>query len=129
MKRNLQPFGDLEQLVMDIVWQEGCATVRCVFTQINQQRAIAYTTVMTTMDRLSKKGVLKRVKVGKAYEYRACKSRERLNSHEAKEIIHSLIKNYGDVALAQFVDIVDTIDTKKVQQLKKTLRKHNSSDC
>lgn len=118
MRKRLKPLGDLEQEVMNVVWAESCATVRCVCEKIQESRNIAYTTVMTTMDRLTKKRILKRTKVGKAYEYRPCYSCDELNERMSGEIIDSLIKNYGDLAIAQFVDIVDNIDPKKLAELK-----------
>lgn len=117
MKRKLKPLGELEQKVMNVVWSEGCATVRCVCDTICQERDIAYTTVMTTMDRLTKKKLLKRVKVGKAYEYQATKSREELNASMSQEIIDSLLANYGEVAIAQFLNAVDDINPQDLKAL------------
>ncbi len=126
MRKSLKPLGQLEQMVMDVVWHRGCATVRCVFNEVLEKRGgkIAYTTVMTTMDRLAKKGVLKRKKIGKAYEYSPVNSEDQLKLQTSKSIIEQLIKNYGDLAVAQFVDIVEDIDPSAIDQLKKRL-----SDC
>ena len=78
---------------------------------------------MTTMDRLTKKKLLKRKKVGKAYEYEATKSREELNASMSRSIINSLISNYGDLAIAQFLDVVDGIAPDTLAALK---AKHQS---
>ena len=76
---------------------------------------------MTTMDRLTKKDILQRVKVGKAFEYQPCCDEEELNTKMSREIIKSLISNYGDLAIAQFVDIVENINPKKLEELKQSL--------
>jgi len=120
----LKPLGTLEQLVMDVVWQQQCATVRCVYLVLSKQRDIAYTTVMTTMDRLTKKGLLQRTKVGKAYEYQAIHSEEQLCVSTTQAMIDMLVLRYGDLAIAQFVDTVDRIDPKKFAALKKLVNDH-----
>lgn len=119
MKALLKPLGELEQIVMDVVWSHGCATVRCVYVEVQIKRDIAYTTVMTTMDRLAKKKILKRIKVGKAYEYTPVCSCAELNTRTSRSIIDQLLKNYGDLAIAQFIGVLDTIDPKKLEELKR----------
>lgn len=73
----LPQFGALEAAVMDRVWARGGAVnVREILEDLQQERQIAYTTVMTVMDNLFKKGLLRRERVGKAYVYEATASRE-----------------------------------------------------
>ncbi len=62
------PFlGPLEQEVMDAVWKLSAANVRDVVGQM--ERPLAYTTVMTTLDRLYKKGLLSRETTERAFLY------------------------------------------------------------
>jgi predicted transcriptional regulator len=69
-------LGELEAVVMDRLWGlDGCATVREVYEQLQEERRIAYTTVMSTMDNLHRKGLLEREREGRAYRYRALTSR------------------------------------------------------
>ncbi len=60
-------LGPLELSVMEVVWQTGRCNVRDVVQQLD--RSLAYTTVMTTMDRLYKKGLLDRIKCDRAFLY------------------------------------------------------------
>lgn len=70
-------FGELEAVIMNLVWDHGRpVTVRELFDKLRQERVIAYTTVMSTMDNLHRKGWLSRVREGKAYRYTARASRE-----------------------------------------------------
>jgi predicted transcriptional regulator len=62
-------LGPLELSVMEVVWQTGTCNVRDVVQQLN--RELAYTTIMTTMDRLYKKGLLDRTKCERAFYYSA----------------------------------------------------------
>ena len=82
----IRGFGDLEAVVMSRLWDhDGTVTVRDVFDELRQERAIAYTTVMSTMDNLHRKGWLARVKDGKAYRYSAVASREEYSARLMRE--------------------------------------------
>jgi predicted transcriptional regulator len=66
----MRVFGELEAVVMDQLWSlGGQATVREVFERLREARSIAYTTVLSTMDNLHRKGYLTREREGKAYRY------------------------------------------------------------
>ena len=81
-------FGDLEAVIMHRVWDHGRpVTVRELFDELQQERVIAYTTVMTTMDNLHRKGWLTRVKEGKAYRYTATASREEYSARLMREAL------------------------------------------
>jgi predicted transcriptional regulator len=81
-------FGDLEAVIMRLVWDhDGAVTVRELFDQLREERVIAYTTVMSTMDNLHRKGWLERVKDGKAYHYTATASREEYSARLMREAL------------------------------------------
>jgi predicted transcriptional regulator len=81
-------FGDLEAVIMHLVWDHGSpVTVRELFDELRQERPIAYTTVMSTMDNLHRKGWLERVKEGKAYRYVATASREEYSARLMREAL------------------------------------------
>lgn len=72
----MRGFGELEAVVMERLWAAGgSATVREIFDQLRAEREIAYTTVMSTMDNLFRKGWLAREREGRAYRYRTTASR------------------------------------------------------
>ncbi|SEL49938.1 BlaI/MecI/CopY family transcriptional regulator [Nonomuraea pusilla] len=70
-------LGELESAIMDRMWaRRAPASVRDVLEELRQERSIAYTTVMTVMDKLHTKGLLKRAPQGRAYVYEPVSSRE-----------------------------------------------------
>ena len=82
----MRGFGDLESEIMNRVWDhDGPVTVRELFDELRAERAIAYTTVMSTMDNLHRKGWLAREKDGKAYRYTAVASREEYSARLMRE--------------------------------------------
>jgi predicted transcriptional regulator len=81
-------FGDLEAVIMDRVWEHAePVTVRELHDELSAERVIAYTTVMSTMDNLHRKGWLNRVKEGKAYRYSASASREEYSARLMREAL------------------------------------------
>ena len=84
----MRGFGELESVIMHRVWGHGGpVTVRELFDELQHERVIAYTTVMTTMDNLHRKGWLARVKDGKAYRYTATASRDEYSARLMREAL------------------------------------------
>jgi len=81
-------FGELEAVIMDRVWEHPePVTVRELHGELSAGRVIAYTTVMSTMDNLHRKGWLARVKDGKAYLYTATASRAEYSAGLMREAL------------------------------------------
>ena len=79
-------FGELEAVLMHRIWDNGGSlTVRDLFEELRAERNIAYTTVMSTMDNLHRKGWLARSRYGKAYRYTAVSSREDYSARLMRE--------------------------------------------
>lgn len=73
---------------MDVLWQVGApSSVREVHTALAQERDLAYTTVMTVLDRLAKKGVVSRVRDGRQWLYSPSRSREDLVAGEVLDLL------------------------------------------
>lgn len=98
-------LGPLEQTVMRVLWRAPQPmTVRAVLEELNASREndLAYTTVMTTLARLAEKGLLQRRRDGRGYRYEAA-------VEDAAELaVRSVVREFGDAALAHFVDEVAT---------------------
>jgi predicted transcriptional regulator len=81
-------FGDLEAVVMDRMWDRGGETmVREVLEDLQSQREIAYTTVMSTMDNLHRKGWLSRKRQGKAFLYWPSLTREEYSARLMRDAL------------------------------------------
>ena len=100
-------FGALEREVLGILWTEGHLAVRDV--QARLRREAAYTTVMTTLDRLYKKGVLSRVQSGRAFVYSAVVTREQLQASIASSVLTGLLQGRGDATMPVLSNLVDTV--------------------
>jgi predicted transcriptional regulator len=99
-------FGDLEAVIMDRVWAHASpVTVRDLFEELREERNIAYTTVMSTMDNLHRKGWLARERDGKAYRYTAVASREEYSARLMREAMTEA--GDAEAVLSHFVAQMD----------------------
>lgn len=103
-------LGDLEAAVMEVIWSrpvgEG-VTVREVFEALYPRRRIAYTTVMNTMARLARKGLLSAERREPAYVYRATVDREAFIDRFVGRVLERLLVNFGGVAAERLRALVD----------------------
>jgi predicted transcriptional regulator len=100
-------LGALEREVMDVVWKAGEINVREACELLGS--SMAYTTVMTTMDRLFKKRLLGRRKVGRAFLYSASVTREELEGAVATELVQSLLQRHSGEPLPLLSTLVDAV--------------------
>jgi predicted transcriptional regulator len=111
-------FGHLERDVMEVMWRVDTGTVRDV--QARLPRTAAYTTVMTTLDRLFKKGFVDRVRQGRAFVYRAAHSREQVETAVTAGLLTGflgesrralpLLSNLVDAVAEQDETLLDELD-------------------
>ena len=109
---------------MESVWRSDVAvTVRDVHDDVGRRRDLAYTTVMTVMDRLFRKKLLARSRGGRAYVYRAAMSRE---EHVAS-LLASTLDNAADRrgVLLGFVDAVRDDELEELERLVRAARRRS----
>jgi predicted transcriptional regulator len=92
--RDVPPPLELECLCA--LWNLGEANVAAVRDQLAPRRTLAYTTVMTMLDRLARKAVVSRRKVGRSYMYTASLSRDEVRGRAIRELVDSLFEGRAD---------------------------------
>ena len=108
-------LGPLERELLDAVWRLGPASVRDVLAAV--EHAVAYTTAMTVLDRLYKKGILDRKRVGRAYVYSAAASSEQLQSSLLMGLLKRLRGHGPHAATPVLSNLVDTVGARDRQLL------------
>jgi predicted transcriptional regulator len=121
-------LGPLEQDVMDVVWRLGEATVRDVHEELAGSRTIAYTTVMTTMSRLARKGLLVRDTADLAYRYHPAVSREHYGRGAVGEVLSWLLERYPEPAAAYLADVVEDVDDVTIEGLRRAVERRRASE-
>jgi predicted transcriptional regulator len=104
-------FGVLERDVMDVLWREADLAVRDV--QARLPRQVAYTTVMTTLDRLFKKGVLLRRQSGRAFLYSAAVTRAQLQAQIAGRVLTGLLQSGNSAAGPVLSNLVESVGSQE----------------
>jgi predicted transcriptional regulator len=113
-------FGALELRVLDVLWARGEeTTVRDVLPHFP---CAAYTTVMTTMERLHRKGVLERRKAGRAFLYRPAQSREELESRIIVRTLEPFLRGNAEPVLSCLIEQVSLHDEKLLDELERLVR-------
>lgn len=101
----LKVLGELEAEVMTLIWERSGnrgVTVRDVHETLQQRRAIAYTTVMTTMARLAKKKILRVQKREQPYVYYPSVSETEFTSRFVGQILDQLLTSFSGATIAHF---------------------------
>ena len=119
------PLHELEGEVMEELWRSGEAPVRAVMEVLNESvsHKRAYTTYMTIMARLHKKGLLVRRREGKTDFYVPSLSREEYLAVRARTEVEDLVAQYGDVALSHFAQQMAGLDPSRRRALQRLARK------
>jgi predicted transcriptional regulator len=102
----VREFGELENAIMQVMWSsDKPLVVREVRERMRYGRPVAYTTVMTVMNILFRKGVLRREKYGRAWRYWPAESRE---EHDAR-IMLEVLRSGGEawMTMRRFLECVD----------------------
>jgi predicted transcriptional regulator len=100
-------LGDLESCVLEHLWVAGALDVKAVHRAIGPPRGIKPNTVQSTMERLFRKGLLARDKVGHAYVYRPIVTREQLSTRIIGEVAEQLAGGEPNVMLSAFVSVAE----------------------
>ena len=104
----MRRFGELEAVIMDRLWERGRPTlVREMVEDLREDRALAYTTVMTVLDRMARKDLVVRERDGRAWTYRPAQSRGEMTAEVMRlalgEISEETKAGDREAALVAFV--------------------------
>jgi predicted transcriptional regulator len=117
-------MGRLESTVMEIVWCAGESSVHDVVARLD--RPLAYTTIMTTLDRLYKKGLLDRRKVDRAFVYAPRFTRAEWERKRAGDFVSDFLARpepSGDLLISCLVDAVGEQDAALLDELERKIRR------
>ena len=115
---------ELESEVMEEVWRQGRTNVRAVMEALNKKRRKdrAYTTYMTIMARLARKGLLHREREGRTDAYWPQLSRAEFLRSRAQQEVSALVSEFGEVALVHFAKEIGKLDPARARQLRRLAR-------
>ena len=115
---------ELEREIIEEIWRQGPLQVRPVLEALNarSERPRAYTTVMTTMQRMARKGLLTARRNGNADVYAATFTRDEYREARARAQIEELVSEYGETALVGFARQMAELDPDRRRRLQRLAR-------
>jgi predicted transcriptional regulator len=119
MTEPIETLGQLQQEVMDEVWQLNRATVADIHARLAKRRQIAYTTVLTTMRNLEKRGMLTHTQRGKAYVYSPTMPRKDYTAGTVADFVDRVFSGDREKLLCHLLgaDEVDSADLERIRKL------------
>lgn len=98
-----EPLGDLQLQVMEIIWRRGRASVADVHAELAGRRKIAYTTVLTTLRALERRGMVVHEQVGKAYVYQPAVDRPSYAAATVEKLVDDLFAGQKEQLLCHLL--------------------------
>jgi predicted transcriptional regulator len=120
-RKKSSTLTDLETDIMNIVWQQGEVTVRDVYETIRETRHLAYTTVLTVLGTLTKKGIVHREMKNRTYMYRPKMSHDEAVSRNLQYLAG---KFFGGSAHSLAAHIVESekLSRQELEELHKVIK-------
>ena len=102
---------------MTVLWRKKESNGRGIFEEIKQWHKVAYTTILTVVDRLVKKGFIRKEKKEDIFVFSPVFSEKEFNLYVTRKIMQGLLKLSSDSTIVSFADILSELDSKQVEEL------------
>ena len=121
-KKSLDNFGELQRAVIEVVWELGEASVRQVWKRLCRKKELAYTTVLTSMQRLERAGWLKHRAEGKKNVYLPTRTRTQAGAKSVRKFVQGMFNGNALLLFRQLVEQGELSD-EELQELQKLINK------
>lgn len=121
-------FGCSEQLVLEALWEKGSLTGRGIYEEVCRSKELAYTTVLTIVGRMVKKGSVKREKTGGVYVFEAALQKPEFERHVASTVIKGIVEISPARALSAFVDVLSQYNARQFDEIMKVIEEMRKAE-
>ncbi len=121
-KKSLDNFGQLQRAVIEVVWELGEASVRQVWKRLCRKKELAYTTILTSMQRLERAGWLKHRVEGKKNVYLPTRTRAQAGAKSVRKFVQGMFNGNALLLFRQLVEQGELSD-EELQELQKLINK------
>ena len=121
-KKSLDHFGELQRAVIEVVWELGEASVRQVWKRLCRKKELAYTTILTSMQRLERAGWLKHRVEGKRNVYLPTRTRAQAGAKSVRKFVQGMFNGNALLLFRQLVEQGELSD-EELQELQKLINK------
>lgn len=119
-RRDTPSLGELETAVLETLWEHGALSTPEVYEVIGEPRGLAYTTVLTVLQRLTKKGLVRRSGGGRSHIHQPTLSREEFANRRA-ESLAGVLAEIGTSGVGAFVAEARRLDPELIEALRQRL--------
>ena len=127
-RRTLPQLGELERTILARLWSHGPADVKAMQRAIGELRGIRSNTVQSTLERLHRKGLAERDKVGRAFVYRAAVSQQEWVVLALEGLLGELPHRRPQLLLSAFVDLAERTGAEQLEELERLVRVRRESE-
>jgi len=128
-KTGLGPLSEeLERPLMEILWTKGSMKGRALYEEIHRKRDIAYTTALTVLDRLSKKGLIKKDRKSGIILFTPAVSRQAYESAVTESLVQKAFEVSPDLAVSAFADMFSKMPKGNLEKLEKLLEEKKNGE-
>ncbi len=127
-KKRSSSLTPLELEIMQVLWKNGPGNVQAVQEALNPDSSLAYTTVQTMLNILQRKGKVKRTLRGRAYEYRAAISEDKVSSHALHDLVNRMFGGSADQLVMSLIKSRQT-DPERIAKLLRQVAAQERSDA
>jgi predicted transcriptional regulator len=121
-------FGHAELPVLEALWEKGALTGRGIYDEVRRSRDLAYTTVLTIVGRMVKKGSVKRKKAEGRYYYEPAMTRPEFEREAASAVIKGIVEISPACAVSAFVDILAESDGDKLEEIMRIIEERRKAE-
>ena len=128
-KGRFDPLSEeLERPLMEILWTKGSMKGRDLYEEIRRKKGIAYTTALTVLDRLSKKGFVKKDRESGTILFTSAVSRQSYESAVTISLVQKAFELSPDLAISAFADMFSKMPKGNLEKLEKLLEEKNNGE-
>ena len=117
-------IGRLERAILEILWENQGIPGREIHQRILKERKLAYTTTLTVLDRMVKKGTVIRKKEGNLFLYYPSLKKDEFERQVASTVIKGIYEIAPFPAISVFVDLLSTMDESEVKEIIRQIKKN-----
>ena len=119
-KKPIDQLGELQRAVLEVLWDQGQATVQQVVQLLKPKRRLAYTTVLTTLQNLTKAGWARHEKEGRAYVYYPTRTRDQAEARSIRAFVKRTFGGNSRLMLQTLLE-ADELSDEDLTELKRMI--------
>jgi predicted transcriptional regulator len=128
-KGRFDPLSEeLERPLMEILWTKGSMKGRDLYEEIRRKKGIAYTTALTVLDRLSKKGFVKKDRESETILFIPALSRQSYESAVTRSLVQKAFELSPDLAVSAFAGMFSKMSKGNLEKLEKLLKEKKNAE-